>query len=100
MGPQITLPRFSKGKRSQFFDHEGIEHLLAMTLELATELAVAYNRIDRLERVLVASGVTSQKALDEYEPDEAALKAQDDWSNLLLDRLYSSVQQSVHNDGD
>ncbi|AJP74075.1 hypothetical protein [Sphingomonas hengshuiensis] len=90
----ISLPRHSKGKRPQFFNDEGMEHLLAMILELSTELAVAYNRIDRLERVLVAAGVTSQEALDAYEPGEEALKAQDAWSDLLLDRLYSSVEQA------
>ena len=95
MGSQpINLPRHSKGKRPQFFKEEGMEHLLAMILELSTELAVAYNRIDRLERVLVAAGVTSQDTLDNYEPDEEALKAQDEWADLLLDPLYSSVRQA------
>lgn len=75
-----------------------MEHLLAMILELSTELAVAYNRVDRLERVLVAAGVTSQDALDNYEPGEEALKAQDEWADLLLDRLYSSVQQASSTD--
>ena len=99
MGSQpINLPRYSKGKRPQFFNEEGMEHLLAMILELSTELAVAYNRIDRLERVLIAAGVTSQNALDNYEPDEEALKAQDEWADLLLDRLYSSVQQASNTD--
>jgi len=99
MGSQpINLPRYSKGKRPQFFNEEGMEHLLAMILELSTELAVAYNRIDRLERVLIAAGVTSQDALDNYEPGEEALKAQDEWADLLLDRLYSSVQQASNTD--
>lgn len=99
MGSQpINLPRYSKGKRPQFFNEEGMEHLLAMILELSTELAVAYNRIDRLERVLIAAGVTSQDALDSYEPGEEALKAQDEWADLLLDRLYSSVQQASNTD--
>jgi hypothetical protein len=100
MAPKINLPRFAKGKRPQFFNDEGMEHLLAMTLEVATELAVAYSRIDRLERVLIGAGVTTQEAIDGYEPSAEALKQQDDWANLLLDRMYSSVQQAAHPDGD
>ncbi|MFT3964269.1 MAG: hypothetical protein QM690_00115 [Sphingobium sp.] len=95
MEPQINLSRFSKGKRSQFFNEEGMEHLLAMTLELATELAVAYNRVDRLEHILVDSGVVGRDVIDAYQPTAEALQAQDDWANLLLDRMYASLQQSI-----
>lgn len=72
-----------------------MEHLLAMTLELATELAVAYNRISRLENVLIDSGVVNRETLDAYEPNADAQQAQDEWSTLLLDRMYASLQQSV-----
>jgi len=93
MNTQIDLPRFSKGKRPNFFDSEGTEHLLAMVLELATELAVVYNRVDRLERSLIEAGGMTREALDGFEFSADALREQDGWANLLLDRLYSSVQQ-------
>lgn len=95
MSSQIDLPRLSKGARPQFFEHDGVEHLLAMILELTTELAVAYDRTARLEQVLIAAGVTTQEAIDTHEMSEAALQSQDEWSNLLLDRLYSSVQHAT-----
>ncbi|MET0364959.1 MAG: hypothetical protein ABW169_09920 [Sphingobium sp.] len=100
MEREINLSRFSKGKRSLFFNNEETEHLLAMTLEIATELAVAYNRISRLEHVLIESGVVSQNLLDAYEPTPDAQQEQDEWANLLLDRMYASLQQSVQGKAD
>lgn len=100
MSTQIDLPRFSKGKRARFFADDSAEHLLAMVLELSTELAVAYNRVDRLERFLVDQGLVSREALDGFELDADALREQDRWANLFLDRLYSSVQQQVQADTD
>jgi hypothetical protein len=100
MSSQIDLPRLSKGARPQFFEQEGVEHLLAMVLELTTELAVAYDRTARLEQVLIAAGVTTQEAIDNHEMSDAAVEAQDEWSSLLLDRLYSSVQHATKADNE
>ena len=45
-------PEFPKGHRPQVFDDPAIDQLHDAWLALATELAVAFDRIDTLERLL------------------------------------------------
>ena len=66
-----------------------------MILEMSTELSVVYAKVDRLERFLAGAGVVDAAALVEYELPPEALAAQDDWRNLFIERLYSSVRQQT-----
>lgn len=90
---RIELSRFSKGKRPHFFSDPGMDHLLAMILELTTELSVAYERVARLERCVIDAGVVTRDKIDAAGQAPDLLREQDEWSNLLLDRLFSSVEQ-------
>jgi hypothetical protein len=84
----IKLPRQSKGKRPQFFNEPGVDHLVAMVLELSAELATVYAKVDTLERLLDKSGVIDRKAALAYLPyaDGEAERAQ--WRELFLERLF------------
>ncbi|MGA0020299.1 MAG: hypothetical protein ACO3IL_09980 [Steroidobacteraceae bacterium] len=50
---RIEPPRLPKGHRPQIFDDQGVDQLHAAYVTLATELAVAFERIDTLERLLI-----------------------------------------------
>lgn len=91
----LKLPRYSKGKRPAFFENEGVDHLLAMVLELSAELAVVYDRADRLEQFLAQQGVLDADKFSQFELDAEALKKQDAWKQLFLERLFSSVRQQA-----
>lgn len=96
-----SLPRFSKGKRPAFFEQDGVDHLLAMILELTTELTVVYARVDRLEQYLAAEGQINLAVLEAFESGADAVSAQDTRRDLFLDRVFSSVrQQAVTEDSD
>jgi len=95
MANEFSLPRFSKGKRPAFFQEEGSDHLLAMVLELATELTVVYSRVDRLEQYLVNTGQLDRAAFEALELDAEAVGVQDRRRDLFLDRLFSSVRQQA-----
>lgn len=92
MKTPVNLPRFSKGKRPHFFASPDADHMLAMILELTTELSVAYDRIDRLEAFLATSGVIDREALAAFERSPEEMRDHEQWSSLLLDRMFSSVE--------
>lgn len=95
MPDKIDLPRYSKGRRPSFFDDGAIDHLLAMVIELSAELSVVYGKVDRLERFLLDAGTIDPAALDAFELTPEALAEQDEWRNLFIERLYSSLRQHV-----
>jgi hypothetical protein len=95
MTDEFSLPRFSKGKRPAFFEEDGVDHLLAMGLELATELTVVYARVDRLEHYLASTGQLDRAALEAFEPGAEATDVQDKRRDLFLERLFSSVRQQA-----
>ena len=94
----LNLPRHSKGKRPAFFENEGSDHLLAMVLELSTELAVVYDRLDRLEQFLAKQSVLDTNQLELFQLVQDAMKKQDAWKQLFLERLFSSVRQQTGSD--
>lgn len=80
-------PLVAKGHRPQVFDDPAVDQLYAAYVTLATELAVAFDRIDTLERALQAQGSHSREGLEQL-----ALEAQQDPSriaerNALAERL-------------
>ena len=95
MSEKIDLPRYSKGKRPHFFEDASADHLLAMVIELSTELSVVYERIDTLQRFLVDAKVIDADKLAAFELSAAAKAEQDEWRTLFIERLYSSVRQQA-----
>ncbi len=80
------------GKRPYFLDPE-VERVLAITMAAVQELAVARERIDTLERLLVDRGVLAPGAVEAFvpTPDQAAQRGQ--WTQEYLARVLRIVQQ-------
>lgn len=53
----VTLPRDATGRRHAFFDEEGLDQLLSMVLELATELWTVRERLYVLEAAATTHGL-------------------------------------------
>lgn len=70
--PLGTPPTRPKGHRPYYFDDPAVDQLYSAFLALSTELAVALQRIDTLERVLEARGGVSREDLERYVPDDEA----------------------------
>ena len=68
-------PRRPKGRRPQLFDDPAIDQLHAAFVALATELSVAFDRIDTLERLLEQRAGVSRAEIDSFRPDDAASTA-------------------------
>lgn len=80
-------PLFPKGHRPQVFDDPAVDQLYAAYVTLATELAVAFERIDTLERALIAAGAQSRESLEQLALAAAADPARGAQREALAERL-------------
>lgn len=82
------------GKRPYFLNPE-TERVMAITMAVAQELAVARTRIDTLERLLEKKGVLRRDEIDAFAPtkDEAAERGL--WTQEYLTRVLRILQQEA-----
>jgi hypothetical protein len=79
--------------RRPYFLHPDAERVLAITMALAQELAVARTRIDTVERLLERHGILSQTEIDTFEPSEEEAALRGAWVQEYLVRILRIVQQ-------
>ena len=91
----VQANRRAKGKRPFFLGDPAVERVLSITMGVATELAVARERIDTLERLLVQRGVLQPQDIEQFVPDAAAMAVRDAWSREYLARILRIVEQDV-----
>ena len=93
--PVALANRRAKGKRPNFLDDPAVERVLSIAMAVVGELAVARERIDTLERVLVKQGVMPADAIEAYVPDAAAQQARNDWGREYIARVLRMLEQDV-----
>jgi hypothetical protein len=95
LDPLAQANRRAKGKRPFFLQDPAVERVLSITMAVATELAVARERIDTLERLLLQRGVLQPGDIDAYQPDDAARAARDAWGREYINRVLRIIDQDV-----
>ncbi len=80
------------GKRPYFLNPE-VERVMAITLAVSQELAVARQRIDTLERLLESKGVIDREEINTFTPDADAAAERGLWTQEYLTRVLRIVQQ-------
>jgi len=80
------------GKRPYFLD-EQVERVLAITMTVVQELAVARQRVDTLERLLQAKGVLADGEIDAFAPGPVASAERQMWNQEYIARVLRIVQQ-------
>jgi hypothetical protein len=85
----------AKGKRPAYLESHEAERVLNIALVLAQELAVARERIDTLERVLVDSGLLKPGAIDQFQPNTDAAAERGAWTQAFIARVLRIVQQDI-----
>ena len=80
------------GKRPYFLDPE-VERVMAVTMAVAQELAVARQRIDTLERLLDAQGLVPRSAVETFTPSAEQYAERALWSQEYINRILRIVQQ-------
>lgn len=84
-----------KGKRPEYFKDEMAENHFSITMSVIAELAVARERIDTLERILVSKGMLNQDDVEGFIPDEAAAQQRQLAQVEYSSRIFRSVQQHL-----
>lgn len=86
----------SQGKRPEYFSDSMSEHSFSISMALMAELAVARERIDTLERLLVSKGVLSKNEVEEFVPSpeegQERQQAQVEYSARILRSLQQQVE--------
>ena len=85
----------AKGKRPNYFADEMSENHFSITMALIAELAVARERNDTLERLLVSKGILSQDEIENYLPDEQASHERQLAQVEYTTRIFRSLQQQL-----
>lgn len=80
------------GKRPYFLEPQ-VERVLAITMTIAQELAVARQRADTLERLLQAKGVLAPGEIDGFTPDAQTSAERQMWNQEYIARILRIVQQ-------
>jgi hypothetical protein len=80
------------GKRP-YFMHAETERALAITMTVVQELAVTRQRLDTLERLLLAKGVLTAGEIEGYAPDAQASAERIRWNQEYIARVLRIVQQ-------
>jgi hypothetical protein len=80
------------GKRPYFLNPES-ERILAITMAVAQELAVARQRIDTLERLLDSKGLVPRAQVEGFAPSAEQYAERALWTQEFIDRILRIVQQ-------
>lgn len=80
------------GKRPYFLEPQ-VERVMAITMAVAQELAVARQRVDTLERLLVAKGLLSEGEVSNFQPGPVASAERQMWNQEYIARILRIVQQ-------
>ena len=85
----------SKGKRPKYLDEKANDHLLAMIMVLAEELAVTRERADTLERLLENAGMIKREAIENYVPNAEIGLDRQIKNSEFVSRLIRSVRHEI-----
>ncbi len=80
------------GKRPYFLNPE-TERVMAITMAVAQELAVARDRLDTLERLLEAKGLVLRDEIEGFAPTPRESAERGLWIQEYLARILRIVQQ-------
>jgi hypothetical protein len=90
--PAVRLARIAKGRRPEFYEDPAVDQLFAIVTALTGEISVLYDRIDTLERVLVARRALSPRAVEAHVPDAAAAAERSARRDELLGRVFAVLE--------
>lgn len=85
----------AKGKRPEYFKDAMSENHFSITMALVSELAVARERIDTLERVLVSKGIINTEEIEGFIPDARAAEQRQLAQVEYTARIFRALQQSL-----
>ncbi len=88
----MSAPTRPKGHRPQVFDDPAVDQLHAAYVALATELAVAFERIDTLERLLERHTDVTRAEIEGFVAEDAVAGERDARRADLARRLLKPLR--------
>ena len=85
----------AKGKRPAYFKDTMAENHFSITMSVIAELAVARERIDSLERILISKGLLQEDDVESYIPDQQAAQERQLAQVEYSTRVFRSMQQHL-----
>lgn len=85
----------AKGKRPGYNSDPMVDHLIAMVAALATELSVARERSDTLERILEEKGLIARNDIESFIPDADTGRERQQQSLAFATRFLRSMIQET-----
>ena len=83
----------ARGKRPRFVADPVVDRMMSVTLSLVSELAVARERIDTLERVLEGRGLLNREDVERYVPDAQAARERGQLHEQYLMQVFRTLLQ-------
>lgn len=64
------IPMMARGRRNRFFDSDGMDDLVAMIIELTSEMSVIKERQYVTEKILEEQGLNVAESIEQWQPSE------------------------------
>jgi hypothetical protein len=90
-----SLPRRAKGPVRPIFRDPVVDHLMEMVVALTSEISVARERLDTVERLLDRVGVVKRKDVEAFRPDEAIEAERFQERDQLIGRVFQVLRQQA-----
>jgi len=91
----MSVTKTVRGKRPKIYDHQGLDHLMAITTALVQEVAVLRDRIDLVERVAESKGILLQDEIEAFVLEQNDLEERELWRTKYLARIYAIFEQEA-----
>ena len=86
--PASRLPRFSKGRRPEFYAEQGLDEAMSMILTLAGEFNAMRDRLDTIERIAEKKGIILSYEIEGFVADQECQASRDKRRDEFLQALY------------
>lgn len=97
MNEALKLKRVAKGARPVFSQDPEIDRVMAVTMALASEVAVLRERIDTISTIASNKNVLSLDEIENFRPSKEHEERREQWREEFLERiLYIMQVQADH----
>lgn len=86
------LARDARGRRASFFSQDGVDQLVTMVLELATEIWVLRERLFTLEAVAGKAGLGLTEGIESFSATPSQAAQLERMRAAMLDQLFRTLQ--------
>ncbi len=84
-----------RGKKSRFFESEGVDELISICMSIAQELWVVKEELTLLKNLTLNKGLLTQKELEKFKFSIKQKTELDRENKEFIDRIFFTLRESV-----